>query len=164
MAGAEFSFDVVCRVDAQEVRNAVDQAKKELANRWDLKNTNTEIEFEKDQITLHAGDEGKLIQLKDILFSKLVRRGIDARQIDYGKIEPASGLTVKQQVLLKQGISQDQARALIKAIKDSGLKVQAQIQGEEVRISGKSKDDLQKAIAKIKLLDLEFPAEFVNYR
>lgn len=148
----------------QEVRNAVDQAQKELMNRFDLKGTNSEILFDKDEITLHGGDEGKLKQVKDILFGKLIKRGVDARQVDYGKMEPASGMTVKQKVILKVGIPQDDARALIKKIKESAIKVQAQIQGDEVRVSGKSKDDLQKCIAYVKGLDLSYPVDFVNYR
>lgn len=164
MAATEFSFDIVSRVNQQEVRNAIDQAQKELMNRFDLKGTNSEIIFEKDEITLIGGDEGKLKQVRDIVFSKLVKRGIDPRQIDYGKEESASGMTIKQKVEFKKGISQDQARPLIKQIKDKGLKVQAQIQGEEVRVSGKSKDDLQKCIAFVKSLTLDFPVEFVNYR
>jgi len=161
---ADFSFDIVSRVDQQEVRNAVDQAQKELANRWDLKNTNTEIEFEKDNILLRAGDEGKLAQVRDILLSKLIKRGVDSRQVEWGKEEAATGLTVKQDVKFKTGIAMDQAKALVKKIKDSGVKVNAQIQGEEVRCSSKNKDDLQKAIQHVKGLDLDYPVDFVNFR
>lgn len=164
MPPTEFSFDVVSRVNMQEVRNAVDQAQKELGNRWDLKNTGTEIQFEKDDITLVGGDEGKLAQVKDILFSKLIRRGVDARQIDYGKMEPASGMTVRQKVVFKQGIEQDAGKAISKKIRDAGLKVNAQIQGDQLRVSGKSKDDLQETMALIKAMELDFPVEFVNYR
>lgn len=164
MPPTDFSFDICSRVDQQEVRNAVDQAQKELATRFDLKGTSSEIQFEKGEITLVGGDEGKLKQVQDILFSKCVRRGIDPRQIDYGKVEPASGLTVKQRVSFKVGIPQDQAKSLIKAIKDKGLKVQAQIQGDQVRVSGKAKDELQKTIAFVKTLDLPFPVQFENYR
>lgn len=164
MAASEFSFDIVSRVDQQEVRNAIDQAQKELMNRFDLKGTHSEIIFEKDEITLIGGDEGKLKQVRDIVFSKLVKRGIDPRQIDYTKEEPASGMTVKQKVEFKKGISQDKAKPLIKQIKDKGIKVQAQIQGDEVRVSGKSKDDLQKAIQFVKTLDLEFAVDFINFR
>ena len=148
----------------QEVRNAVDQAQKELQNRYDLKGSKCEIQFEKDQITLLADDEFKLKQLKDIFESKMIKRGIDLRQIGYGKEEPATGLSIRQKVEFKQGIAQDKAKPLIKQIKDKGLKVQAQIQGDEVRVSGKSKDDLQKTIEFVKSLDLDFPVDFVNYR
>lgn len=164
MAATEFSFDIVSKVDMMEVRNAVDQAQKELMNRFDLKGTHSEIEFEKDQITILGGDEGKLKQVKDILFSKFVKRGIDPRAIDYEKMEHATGMTVKQKVVLKQGIAQDKAKALIKQIKDKGLKVNAQIQGDQVRVSGKSKDDLQNTINFVKGLDLDFAVNFVNYR
>ena len=164
MAASESSFDIVSRVNQQEVRNAIDQAQKELLTRFDLKGTGSEILFEKDEVTLLGGDEGKLKQVRDIVFGRLVKRGIDPRQIDYGKEEPASGMTVRQKVIFKTGIPQDQAKALVKQIKDFGLKINAQIQGDEVRVSGKNKDDLQKAIAAIKKLDLAFPVEFVNYR
>lgn len=164
MAATEFSFDIVSKVNQQEVKNAVDQAQKELATRFDLKGTNSEIDFEKEQITLLGGDEGKLKQVRDILFSKLVKRGIDPRQIEYGKEEPATGMTVRQAVTFKSGISQDQAKPLIKQIKDLGLKVQAQIQGDQIRVSGKNKDDLQKTIQFVKGLDLPMPVDFANFR
>ena len=165
MAAKEFSFDVVSRVDMMEVRNAVDQAQRELANRYDFKGSKSEIRFEKDEITLVGDDEFRLDQLKDIFFSKMIKRGIDARQIDYDKIEHGSGISVHQKVILKTGIAQDKAKALIRLIKDDkSLKVNAQIQGEEVRITSKDKDDLQKAIAFIKKQDLDYPVDFVNYR
>jgi len=164
MAQSQFSFDIVSRVNQQEVRNAVDQAQKELMNRWDLKGTNSEIEFEKDQITLTGGDEMKLGMVRDILFSKLIKRGIDARQIDYGKEEPATGMSLRQKVNFKQGIEQETGKQISKSIRDSGIKVSAQIQGDELRVSGKSKDDLQKAMALVKAMDLAVPVEFTNYR
>src|SRR5688572_15739407 len=154
MATVDFSFDIVSRADAMEVKNAIDQAQKELANRYDFKGSKSEIIHEKDDITLVSDDEFKMNQLKDIVFSKLLKRGIDARQIEWGKLEPGSGLSVKMKLTLKTGIPQDQAKALIKQIKDKGLKVQAQIQGEEVRVTSKSKDDLQKAIQFVKGLEL----------
>lgn len=164
MAQTQFSFDIVSRVDQQEVRNAVDQAQKELMNRWDLKGTHSEIDFEKEQITLTGGDEVKLGMVRDILFSKLIKRGIDARQIDYGKEEPATGLSLRQKVNFKQGIEQEAGKSISKAIRDSGVKVNAQIQGDELRVSGKSKDDLQKAMTLVKTMDLPIPVEFVNFR
>ena len=164
MAQSTFSFDIVSRVNQQEVRNAVDQAQKELMNRWDLKGTNTEIEFEKEEIVLVGGDEGKLGQVRDILFSKLVKRGIDPRQIEYGKEEPASGMTVRQEFKFKNGIEQEVGKQISKGLRDSGIKVTAQIQGDELRVSGKSKDDLQKAIQFVKGMDLPVPVEFTNYR
>ena len=164
MAAPDFSFDIVSRADMMEVKNAVDQSQKELANRYDFRGGKSEILHEKDDITLIADDEFKMDQLKDIVFSKFIKRGIDARQIEWGKLEPATGLTVKMKLILKQGIEQDKAKALTKQIRDKGLKVQAQIQGEEVRVSSKSKDDLQKAMAFVKSLDLPYPVDIVNFR
>jgi cyclic-di-GMP-binding protein len=147
-----------------EVKNAIGQAEKELANRYDFKGSKCEIQHEKDDITLVADDEFRMNQLKDIVFSKLLKRGIDARQIEWSKLEPAAGITVKSKLTLKTGISQDKAKPLIKSMKDAALKVQAQIQGEEIRVTSKSKDDLQKAINFVKAQDLDFPVDFVNYR
>ena len=164
MAGDLFSFDIVSKLSMQEVRNAVDQAQKELMNRFDFKGSKSDILFEKDQITLIADDEYKLKQLKDILAGKFIKRNIDLRSIDYDKIEPATGMTVRQKVIFKQGISQEQAKPLIKQIKDNGLKVQTQIQGDEIRVSSKSKDELQKVMTFIKQQELSYPVDFVNYR
>lgn len=162
---SEFSFDIVSKVDAMEVKNAVDQAQRELANRYDFKGSIASIELEKNNdIHLVAEDEFRMGQLKDILISKLVKRGIDLRAVEDGKLEPGAGISVKQTITFKAGIAQDQAKALIKQIKDKGIKVNAQIQGDQVRVSGKSKDDLQKAIQFVKGLDLSYPIDFINYR
>jgi uncharacterized protein YajQ (UPF0234 family) len=164
MAGGEFSFDIVSRADMMEVKNAIDQAQRELANRYDFKGSKAEIIHEKEDITLVAEDEFRMDQLKDIVISKMLKRGIDIRQLDWGKQEPGAGISIRQKLMLKTGIAQDKAKALIKQIKDKGPKVNAQIQGEEVRVSSKSKDDLQKAMAFVKGLDLDYPVNFVNYR
>jgi uncharacterized protein YajQ (UPF0234 family) len=164
MAAADFSFDIVSKVDMMELKNAINQAEKDLANRYDLKGTKCEILHEKDEVTLIADDEFRMQQLQDIVFSKLIKRGIDARSFSWSDIEPGAGISVKCKLELKQGIEQQKAKGLIKQIKDKGLKVQAQIQGDEVRVSSKSKDDLQKTIQFVKGLDLEFPVEFVNFR
>jgi cyclic-di-GMP-binding protein len=165
MAAADFSFDVVSRVDQMEVKNAMDQADRELGNRYDFKGGKSEIIYDgKLDITLVADDEFKMDQLKDIVFSKLLKRGIDARQIEWGKVEPSGNLTVKCKLEMKQGISQDKAKALTKQIRDKGLKVNAQIQGDEVRVSSKSKDDLQKTIQFLKGLDLDYPLDYINFR
>lgn len=164
MAAKEFSFDIVSSADMMEVKNAVDQAKRELANRYDFKGTKAAIEFEKDEIGLVADDEFRMGQLMDILTSKMIKRGIELRQLDFGKLEPGSGVSVRQKVTLKQGIKQEDAKPLIKQIKDKGLKVQAQIQGDAVRVSGKDKDELQKVMAFVKSLDLPMPVKFENYR
>ncbi|MBS1714785.1 MAG: YajQ family cyclic di-GMP-binding protein [Armatimonadetes bacterium] len=164
MATQEFSFDIVSKVDLAEVKNAVNQAQKELENRYDFRGTAAKIDFDEKEVSLTADDEFRMDQLKDIVFSKLIKRNVDARSIEYGKLEPGPGISVKQKVTFKQGIEQDKAKSLVKQIKDKGLKVNAQIQGEQLRVSGKSKDDLQKAITFVKSLDLEFPVDFINYR
>lgn len=164
MAAVDFSFDIVSRVDDMEVKNAIGQAEKDLSNRYDLKGTKCEIIHEKDDITLIADDEFRMDQLKDIVFSKLIKRGIDARSIEWGKLEPGAGISVKLKLTFKTGIAQDKAKPLIKQIRDKGLKVNAQIQGEEIRVTSKSKDDLQKAIQFVKGLELDFPVDFVNFR
>lgn len=165
MATTEFSFDIVSRADKMEVKNALDQAEKELANRYDLKGSKCEIIADKEDTTLIADDEFKMDQLKEIVFSKLIKRGIDGRQIEWGDLEPGAGISVKCKLTLKTGIDQEKAKPLTKQIRDNkALKVQAQIQGEEIRVSGKSKDDLQKTMQFVKGLDLDFPVEFVNMR
>jgi len=164
VAAVDYSFDIVSRADGMEVKNAIGQAEKELSNRYDLKGTKCEILHEKDDITLIADDEFRMDQLKDIVFSKMLKRGIDHRQIEWGKLEPGAGISVRCKLTLKTGIAQDKAKPLIKQIKDKGLKVQAQIQGEEIRVTSKSKDDLQKAIQFVKSLELDFPVDFVNMR
>ena len=164
MATQDFSFDIVSKVDMAEVKNAVNQAQKELENRYDFRGSSAKIEFDDKEISLTADDEFRMDQLKDIVFSKLIKRNVDARSIEYGKLEPGPGVSVKQKITFKQGIEQDKAKALVKQIKDKGLKVNAQIQGDALRVSGKAKDDLQKAITFVKSLDLEFPVDFTNYR
>lgn len=164
MAVKESSFDIVSKADMMEVRNAVDQAQKEVQHRYDFKGTKVEIQFEKEDITLIADDEFRMGQLKDIFESKMIKRGIDLRQLEYGKLEPGAGVSVRQKVTMKQGISQDHAKPIIKQIKDKGLKVQAQIQGDAIRVTGKDKDELQKVIAFVKGLDLPVPVVFENYR
>lgn len=164
MAVKDYSFDIVSKVDQQEVRNAIDQAQKELANRYDFKGSKSEILFEKDDVTLISDDEFKMTQLKDIVVSKLLKRGIDMRQIGYGKEEHGTGMTIRQKMEFKQGIAQDQAKSIIKQIKEKGLKVNTQIQGEELRVTAKDKDELQKVIAYVKGLDLPIPVNFTNYR
>lgn len=165
MASPDFSFDIVSRVNEMEVKNALDQADKELSNRYDLKGTKCEIVVTKDDTTVIADDEFRLDQVKDIVFSKLIKRGIDSRQIEWGKMEPGAGISVKMKLTFKAGIAQDKAKELTKIIRDNkALKVNSQIQGEEVRVSSKSKDDLQKAITFVKGLTLDYPVDFVNFR
>jgi uncharacterized protein YajQ (UPF0234 family) len=164
MASKDFSFDIVSRVDQQEVKNAIDQAKRELANRYDFKGSASDITHNVEKIELVSDDEFKLQQLRDIVESKLIKRGIDLRHVDYGKITPGAKMTVDQTLTLKQGIEQDLGKTISKAIRDSKLKVTSQIQGDELRVSGKDKDDLQKVINLVKGLDLPVPVDFVNYR
>jgi uncharacterized protein YajQ (UPF0234 family) len=164
MAPKEFSFDIVSKADVMEVKNAIDQAQREIANRYDFKGSVAEILHDKEAITLVADDEFRMGQLKDIVESKMVKRGIDLRQLEYGKVEHGTGLSLRQKVTIKQGIPQEHAKPLVKQIKDKGLKVQAQIQGDAVRVSGKDKDELQKAIAFVKGLEFPVPLNFENYR
>lgn len=160
----EFSFDVVSKTDMQEVTNAIQQAQKELAQRFDFKGSKSSIELEGEEIVLASDDEGKLRSVKDILETKLVKRGVALKAIDYQKLEDAAGGTVRQRAKIVQGIEIEKAKAIVKAIKDAKLKVQASIQSDQVRVTGRSKDDLQKAMALVKAKDLGIPLQFTNYR
>jgi uncharacterized protein YajQ (UPF0234 family) len=160
----EFSFDVVSKTDMQEVQNAVNQAQKELAQRFDFKGSKSSIEFAKDELTLVSDDESKLISLKDIIETKLVKRGVSLKAVEYGKLEDASLGTVRQKAKIVQGIEIEKAKAIVKAIKDAKVKVQASIQSDQVRVTGRAKDDLQSAIALLKQKDFGIPLQFTNYR
>jgi uncharacterized protein YajQ (UPF0234 family) len=160
----DFSFDVVSKTDMQEVANAVQQAQKELAQRFDFKGSKSSIELADEEITLVSDNEGKLIQLKDVLETKLVKRHVALKALEYGKLEQASMGTVRQKAKIVQGIESEKAKAIVKTIKDAKVKVQASIQGDQVRITGRNKDDLQKAIALIKENDYGIPLQFTNYR
>jgi uncharacterized protein YajQ (UPF0234 family) len=163
MAG-ESSFDVVSEFDRQELVNAVDQAEREMRTRYDLKDTKSEIRLEKSSIVLHAPAEITLNSIRDLLESKLVRRGLSLKILKFGDVEPAAGGTVRQTITLQQGISQDLARDITKLIRDTNPKVKAQVQGEAVRVTSKSKDDLQAVIATLKAKDYPVPLQFTNYR
>src|SRR6516165_5999680 len=141
------SFDVVSKVDMQEVSNAIQQALKEIHTRFDLKDSKSNIEQEKDALVLHSADDYKLKAVNDILQQKLVKRGVSLKGLTYGPIEPAAGGTAKQKITLQQGIAVEKAREIVKLIKDSKKKVQASIQGDLVRVSGKDRDSLQDVIA-----------------
>ena len=162
----EFSFDVVSKVDLQEVSNAVQQASKEIATRFDFRGSKSKVEWnEKDLLlTLTSDDEHKLKSVVDILETRLVKRGIAVRSLDYQKIEPAANATVRQGAKIQQGISSDQAKEIVKAIKDQKLKVQASIQADQVRVSGRSKDDLQGVMTLLRGRDFGVPLQFTNYR
>ena len=161
---AENSFDVVSGVDLQEVRNAFNQADKEIANRYDLKKAAADLRLEKDEITIEAADEFSLDQALEVLKTKLVKRSVNLKSLRYGKVEPASGGRARQKITLQQGIPQETAKKLVAEIKAKKLKVQAAIQGDTVRVSGKNRDDLQEVIAALKALDLDLPLTFTNYR
>lgn len=163
MAGTS-SFDVVSEVDRQEVRNAVHQAAKEVSTRFDLKKANARIDLEGEDMVVESSDEYTLAQALDVLKGRLVRRGVDLKSLRPEKVEPASGARARQRIGVQEGIPQETAKKIVAEIKKQKLKVQAAIQGDSVRISGKSKDDLQEVIALLKSLDLDVPLTFTNYR
>ena len=159
------SFDVVSEVDLQEVRNAVDQAARELTTRYDFKGTNSSIELADDAIKMATASEDRLNALKVMLEEKLVKRKVSLKSIDYGKVEEASGATVRQSAAIVAGISSDKARELNKFIKALNLKgIQSQAQGDQLRVTGKKRDDLQGVIAALKEADLGIPLQFNNFR
>jgi uncharacterized protein YajQ (UPF0234 family) len=162
---ADNSFDVVSKVDLQEVRNAVDQASKEVHARFDLKSSNSEIKLEgEDALQLASSDEYKLKAVVEILQQKLVKRGVPLKNLEYGKVEPAAGSSVRQKITLQQGIPGEKAKEIVRLIKDSKKKVQASIQGDTVRISGKDRDTLQETIALLRGHDFGLELQFTNYR
>jgi uncharacterized protein YajQ (UPF0234 family) len=159
------SFDVVSEIDRQELRNAVDQAQRELANRFDFKNTNSSIEQKELLLTLATVSEDRLRALKTLLEEKLVKRQISLKGIEWGKIEQASGDTVRQVVTVTVGINSDKAREINKLIKEKAPKgVSSQTQGEQIRVTGKKRDDLQAVITLLKSSDLGIPLQFENFR
>jgi len=160
----ESSFDIVSKVDLSEVTNAINIAKKEIENRFDFKGSKSDITLDKEEIVVVSDDEYKLGQVKDVLLSKLIKREVSIKNLDYGKIEPASGGTVRQRVKLVQGIDKDNAKKINTIIKDTGLKVKSQIQDDQIRVVGKSRDDLQAIISAIRKADLPIEVQFINYR
>ena len=159
------SFDVVSEVDRQELKNAVDQAQRELATRFDFKNTDSSIEQKDLVLTLRTSSEDRLRALKLLLEEKLVKRQVSLKGLDWGKIEAASGESVRQVVTIKVGINSDKAREINKLIKEKGPKgVSSQTQGEQIRVTGKKRDDLQTTMALLKSSDLEVPLQFENFR
>ena len=158
------SFDVVSEVDMQEVDNAVNQAIKEIGTRYDFRGSKSEISLEGDTIKLIGDDEYKLGAVVDVLKGTMVKRNVSIKNLEFGKVEPASGATVRQLVTIKKGISQENAKKVTKAIKDMKIKVQASIQGDQVRVSGKDKDDLQAVIQMLKNLDVPVELQFTNFR
>ena len=159
------SFDVVSEIDMQEVRNAVDQAAREVANRYDFKGTDSKVDLGDTDITLHSVSEDRLNALRQVLEEKLVKRKVSLKALDYQKIEEAHGGTARQQIGLVAGISRDKATTINKFIKALGLKgVQSQVQGEQLRVTGKKRDDLQAAIAALRDEDFGIPLQFSNFR
>jgi cyclic-di-GMP-binding protein len=162
---SENSFDVVSKIDLQEVSNAIQQALKEIHTRFDLKDSKSEIAMDgKEAITLISADEYKLKSVNDVFQQKLVKRHVPLKGLSYGAIEPAAGSTVRQKITLQQGIPIEKAREIVKAVKDSKLKVQVSIQGDTVRVSGKDRDTLQQVIALLKNRDFGIDMQFTNYR
>jgi cyclic-di-GMP-binding protein len=158
------SFDIVSEVNKPEVKNAVEQANKEISTRYDFKGSDSRVEQKELELTAFADDEFKLGQVLDVLRGKMAKRGVDVRSLDVGALEKISGDKVKQVVKVKTGVPQEKSKAIVKLVKDSKLKVQASIQGEAVRISGAKKDDLQGAIQLVKTSVTDLPLQFTNFR
>ena len=161
---ADNSFDIVCKVDMQEVTNALDQARREIDTRYDLKGSKNEVKLEKTDITITVADDMKLKAVVDILQSKLHKRGVPLKALTYGDVESAAGSTFKQKIGLQQGIPIEKAKEIVRMIKDAKIKVQASIQEDQVRVSGKSKDDLQRVMSMVREKDLGIAVQFTNYR
>jgi cyclic-di-GMP-binding protein len=158
------SFDIVSQVDRAEVMNGINQTMKEVRQRFDFKASRANVVLEDKELVLAAEDETKLRNMNDILQQKLVRRGVPLKALSYGKVEPAAGGTVRQRIQIQQGIPQDKAKEVVKFIKDSKAKVQAAIQGDIVRVSGRDRDQLQGVIAQLKEMDFGIHMQFTNYR
>lgn len=161
---AENSFDVACKIDMQEVTNAIDQARRDITTRYDLKGAKNEIEIEKMDITISSTDDMKVKAVLDILQSKLHRRGIDLKALTINDPEQAGGGIVRQKITLQDGVPMEKAKEIVRLIKDSKIRVQASIQEKQVRVAGKNRDDLQSVIALLKGKDLGIALQFTNYR
>jgi uncharacterized protein YajQ (UPF0234 family) len=161
---ADSSFDVVSDFDQQELVNALDQVRREVATRYDFKGARVSLELGKTEITLHADDEFRAGSVKDLLLTKAVRRGLSLKVFDWGKLEPAAGGTVRQRIGLQRGLTSEQAKEISKMVRDSFPKVKPTIQGDAVRVIGKSKDELQGVISHLRALDYAVALQFINYR
>ena len=157
------TFDVVSEIDKHELSNAIDQVSREITTRFDFKGSDSKIELKDSTLTIEATSDFQVKQIHDIMYKKLISRGIDTRCLDFGKIQP-KGLRVAQVVTVREGISKELAKKVVALIKDSKLKVQAAIQGEQVRVTGKKRDDLQSVMALLKASDIEMPLQFNNFR
>jgi uncharacterized protein YajQ (UPF0234 family) len=163
MAG-DVSFDVVSEFDEQELRNALDQVRREVQQRYDFKGVTVDLEQGKEELSLLTDDESRAAAVKDLIESKAVRRGLSLKIFDWGKVEPAGGNKVRQVIALRRGLDDSVAKKVSKLIRDEFPKVKANIQGDAVRVSGKSKDELQKVIVRLRQLDESVPLQFQNYR
>ncbi|MEP6808064.1 MAG: YajQ family cyclic di-GMP-binding protein [Chloroflexota bacterium] len=161
---ADSSFDVVSDFDQQELVNALDQVRREVATRYDFKNAKVSLELGKEEITLQADDEFRAGSVKDLIETKAVRRGLSLKVFDWGRLEPAAGSTVKQQIGLHRGLTSEQAKEIAKMVRERFPKVKPAIQGDAVRVSGKSKDELQGVITHLRALDYPVALQFINYR
>ena len=163
MAG-EISFDVVSDFDEQELRNALDQVRGEVQQRYDFKGAHVDLAQEKDELVLVTDDDFRARTVRDLIESKAVRRGLSLKIFDWGEVEPAGGNRVRQRIGLRRGLPDDMARKLVKLIRDEFPKVQPRIQGDAIRVAGKSKDELQRVITRLRELDEPVPLQFENYR
>lgn len=161
---SESSFDIVSKMDMQELTNAVNQAEREIENRFDFKGSKSSLKLDKDALVIASDDEYKLNAVIDILQTKMVKRGLSLKNVEYGKIEPASMGTVRQRLTLKQGIDQENSKKINILIRDSKLKVESQIQGDQIRVTGKSKDDLQQIMQLLRKADLSLDLQFTNFK
>ncbi|HMN78351.1 MAG TPA: YajQ family cyclic di-GMP-binding protein [Burkholderiaceae bacterium] len=158
------SFDIVCEANDVEVRNAIDQANKEIGTRFDFKGSDARVEQKERELTAFADDDFKLGQVRDVLLAKCAKRGVDVRFLDYGDVQKIGGDKVKQQITVRHGVSSEHAKKIVRLVKDSKIKVQASIQGETVRVNGAKRDDLQSVIALVKKEITDVPLAFQNFR
>ncbi|GIO61082.1 hypothetical protein FHS19_000606 [Paenibacillus rhizosphaerae] len=164
MMSSENSFDIVSKLDFQEMINAINQTEREIETRFDFKGSKSSLKLEKETLVITSDDEYKLNAVIDILQSKMIKRGLSLKNVDYGKVEPASMGTVRQRITLKQGIDQDNAKKINVLIRDSKLKVKSQIQGDQIRVTGKSKNDLQAVMQLLRKADLPLDLQFTNLK
>lgn len=160
----ESSFDIVSKIELSEVTNAINLTMKEIKNRYDFKGSTSEVSLDGEELVLISDDDFKMTQLKDVLFSKLIKRQVPVKNLHYGKLESAFGGNVRQRATLVQGIDKENAKKINTLIKNSGIKVKSQIQEDQIRVTGKSRDDLQKVISLLRDADLDIDLQFTNYR
>lgn len=161
---SESSFDIVSKVDMQELNNAIQQAEKEMLTRFDFKGSKSSIKLDKDQLVVTSDDEFKLQNVLDIMHAKMTKRGISIKNLEYSKVEPAAGSTVRQKISMKQGVDQENSKKINILIRDSKIKVKTQIQGDQIRVTGKSRDDLQAVITLLRKADIPLDLQFVNMK